>query len=192
MRTATITPRRFREPRGLRLPILVSAFAVAVVGAGALAGCGTDNPPPAATNPTTAAAEPATSVQDPWAKAADSGMTAVFGTLVNPTGSNLTVVSATSTVSKTVELHEVADVDGKAVMREKDGGFVIPANGRHELKPGGDHLMLMALTQPVRPGDEVTVTLSLKDGGTLSFTAIAKEFAGGKENYRPGMAGGKP
>jgi len=78
-------------------------------------------------------------------------------------------------------------VDGKMAMRPKDGGFTIPAKGSHEFKPGGDHLMLMDVKTPVKPGDEVTFTLTLKDGSTVKFTALGKDFAGGNESYQPGM-----
>ncbi|MFG2561590.1 copper chaperone PCu(A)C [Streptomyces sp. NPDC048496] len=188
--TATNTvPGRFA-----RLRLLTAATTGAAISLVAFTACGTSSSSSSGagaptTTPTRAAAAPVT-VKDPWAKAADSGMTAVFGTLINTTGAQLTVVSAASTVSKKTELHEVADVDGKPVMRPKDGGFVIPAKGSHQLQPGADHLMLMGLTEAVKPGDEITVTLTLKDGRTLRFTAVAKAFAGGKENYSPGMKKG--
>ncbi|WP_433345672.1 copper chaperone PCu(A)C [Microtetraspora malaysiensis] len=129
----------------------------------------------------------AISVTDPWVKGTESGMTAAFGTLVNNGDTEVTVLSATSPLSPDVELHEVVDSGGKMVMRPKEGGFTIPAHGTHQLEPGGDHIMLMGVTTPVKPGDQISFTLTFKDGGTLEFTAIGKEFAGGKENYQPGM-----
>ncbi|MFC0598248.1 copper chaperone PCu(A)C [Streptomyces palmae] len=179
-----------------RLRLLAAATTAGAISLVALTACGSDSSSSGTDTPATPSAKAAATaaapvtVKDPWAKAADSGMTAVFGTLVNTTDSPLTVVSATSTVSKKTELHEVADVDGKPVMRPKKGGFVIPAKGSHQLQPGADHLMLMGLAKAVRPGDEITVTLTLKDERTLRFTAVAKAFAGGKENYRPGMEKG--
>jgi Uncharacterized protein conserved in bacteria len=125
----------------------------------------------------------ALSVTDPWVKAADKGMTTAFGTLVNNTDKELTVVSATSPAAARVELHEVVEKDGKTTMRQKEGGFVIPARGSHTLEPGGDHLMLMDITGKVEPGDEVTFTLTFADGSTAEFTAVAKAFAGANEEY---------
>ncbi|MGW3499034.1 copper chaperone PCu(A)C [Streptomyces sp. NPDC001020] len=190
--TATNTaPGRFA-----RLRLLTAATTAGAISLVALTACGTSDSSSSGTStptatPTKAATAPVT-MKDPWvkAKADDSRMTGVFGTLVNNTGTELTVVSGTSTVSKKTELHEVADVDGKPVMRPKKGGFVIPAKGSHKLQPGSDHVMLLGLTKAVKPGDEVTVTLTLKDGRTLRFTAVAKAFAGGKENYHPGMKKG--
>jgi copper(I)-binding protein len=134
---------------------------------------------------TPATPTPTVSITDPWVKAADSGMTAAFGTLVNNTDTEIAVVSAASPASP-MELHEVVMEDGVMTMRPKDGGFVIPANGTHTLEPGGDHLMLLDIASPVAAGDEVEFTLTLSDGSTMTFTAVARPFAGGNETYDPG------
>ncbi|MER6629891.1 copper chaperone PCu(A)C [Streptomyces sp. NPDC000987] len=193
----TITPKTTPVARAARLRALAAATAAAAVCLTAVAGCGTSgssssDASASAKASAKAAATPAAAVtvKDPWVKATDSAMTGVFGTLVNTTGSKVTVVSATSTAAKKTELHEVADVDGKMVMRPKEGGFTVPARGTHQLQPGADHLMLMGLAKEVKPGDEVTVTLTFEDGRSLRFTAVAKAFAGGKENYSPGMKKG--
>jgi hypothetical protein len=112
-------------------------------------------------------------------------MTAIFGTLTNTTGSEITVVSGSTPVAKLVELHEVAMVDGAMKMRPKAGGFVVPANGTHVLKPGSDHIMLMGLTGPVAAGQTVEITLKTSDGTTITATAIGKEIAAGNETYAP-------
>ncbi|WP_433550265.1 copper chaperone PCu(A)C [Micromonospora zamorensis] len=43
-------------------------------------------------------------IRDPWVKAADKGMTAAFGTLANDGDSDVTLTSATTSVSS-MELH---------------------------------------------------------------------------------------
>jgi hypothetical protein len=163
--------------------------AVATISLPALSACGGDDgqdaPGPAPAVSSATAAE--LTVKDPWVKAADKGMTAAFGTLVNNTDHEVTVVAVSSPASK-MELHEMAMQDGKMVMRPKEGGFAIAAGGTHELAPGGDHLMLMAPTAPIKPGDELQFSLSLSDGQTVAFSAIAKPFAGAGESYAPSMA----
>ncbi|WP_433223159.1 copper chaperone PCu(A)C [Dactylosporangium sp. CS-047395] len=157
----------------------------------ALTGCGTGAATPATpatpAAPPSAAQQPALMMRDQWVKTADSGMSAAYGTLLNTTDKDVTVVAATSTASPLMELHETTMVDGKMAMKPKEGGFTIPAKGSHEFKPGGDHLMLMDVKTPVKPGTEVTFTLTLKDGGTVRFTALGKDFAGGNESYQPSM-----
>lgn len=180
---STSTNRDARYVNRLRVP----AAALAALALAFAAGCaaGGDTATAGTPGPSAPAAAPVT-VTDPWVKAGATGMTAAFGVLVNNTDHEITVVSGTSPAAKTVELHEVAMAGGAMVMRPKAGGFVIEARGSHPLKPGGDHIMLMAVTAAVKPGDHVPVTLRLADGGTVAFTAVAKDFAGGREDYQPG------
>lgn len=147
----------------------------------ALSGCA------AATTAEPATATPqakAITIVDGWVKAADSGMSAAFGTLENDGTTAVTVVGVASAASTAMQLHEtVENASGSMVMQEKKGGFTIPAKGRLELAPGGNHLMLMDLTAPIAAGDEVTFTLTMKDRSTATFTAPAKDYTGADENY---------
>lgn len=160
--------------------------AAALMAALSLAACSSTTPTPAASSAATAQA---LSVTDPWVKAADSGMTAAFGTLVNDSDQDAHIVSATTDLS-TMELHEMATNDaGEMVMRPKEGGFVVPAHGQLELGPGGDHLMFMDLTAPIEPGDDVSITLQADDGSSFTFSAPARSFSGADESYDGDGAG---
>lgn len=127
----------------------------------------------------------ALSIDDAWVKTADAGMTAIFGDLKNSGDDDLTVASASCELSA-MELHEVVGSGEDAKMRPKEGGFVVPAGEDHPLEPGGDHLMLMDLSEPVKAGDEIDFTLVLADGTEVELTAVAKDFAGGDEEYDDG------
>lgn len=130
-------------------------------------------------------------VEDAWAKAAESGMTAAFGSFTNPTGGTITLVSATSKAAAEVQLHETA-ADGASgmVMREKEGGFPIASGETLALEPGGYHLMLMGPTAPLLPGDEITLSLTFDDGSTGDLVAAVREFTGAEENYGGSDGGG--
>ncbi|MFE1398241.1 copper chaperone PCu(A)C [Nocardiopsis dassonvillei] len=132
------------------------------------------------------------SVTDPWIKAvtAEEGMTGVFGVLANGSGEEITVVSADYDAAGMVELHEVVSEGTDATMREKEGGFPIPAEGSTTLEPGGDHIMLMELTEDLQPGAEATVTVEFSDGSTTEFTAAVKDYAGANEEYEGGHGEG--
>lgn len=129
------------------------------------------------------------SISDAWVKATDgaedSTMTAAFGVLQNTTDKPLTIVSATNSASSHTELHEMAMDNGAMVMRPIAGGIPVPAGGTTTLGPGGLHVMIMDVAEPIKAGDDVTVTLTADDGSTLEFTALAKDFAGANESYRP-------
>lgn len=126
-------------------------------------------------------------ISEQWASSADMGMAAVFGTLTNSGHHEARIVAGSSPSAGRVEVHEVtADGTGVKTMRPKAGGVSIPAGGTHDLVPGGDHLMLMDLTGPLRPGADVTLTVEFDDGSTLPVTAQVRDFAGADEEYQHG------
>ncbi|MBJ7463436.1 MAG: copper chaperone PCu(A)C [Mycolicibacterium sp.] len=123
--------------------------------------------------------------EEQWASAGDGEMAAVFGTLVNNGHHEARVVSGSSPAAGRVEVHEVAGDAGAKTMRPKEGGIVLPAGGRHELAPGGDHLMLMDLTAPLAVGSDIELTVQFEDGSTLPVTVQVRDFAGANEEYQP-------
>lgn len=173
-----------------RTTMLLGALALTTVlgacGSDDAATSGSDSSGSSGTSESTSATEAESlTMTDPWIKSATEGMTAAFGTLVNSGDSDVTIVSATTDVTDVMELHEtVQNDDGAMAMQEKDGGFVVPAGGEHELAPGGDHLMIMDLLRPVEPGEAVTLTLTFDDGSTTDVEATVKEFTGADENYQ--------
>lgn len=123
-------------------------------------------------------------VSDTWVKSAESGMTSGFGVISNPTDKPIRVVGARSPkFAGAIQLHDVLMEDGAMQMKEMDGGFVVPAGGSLELKPGSEHLMFMKLKQPIKAGEMVPVMLITSDGGQLRFRAMGKVFAGANESY---------
>lgn len=129
----------------------------------------------------------AITVSDQWVKAADTGMTAAFGVLRNSSDREIRVTSAHTDDARSTEMHEVVDNGtGGTVMRQKDGGFVVPAKGSMTMVPGGEHLMLMGIPKPITTGQKVAFTLRFADGSTAEFDALARDFDGNQENYNPG------
>jgi copper(I)-binding protein len=170
------------RPRGMRSRALLSSFALSLA-AVALAGCTDDGATSDATATSPSHEAAALTITDVWVKAADTGMTGAFGILHNDSETPVTVVSASSDVANLVELHEtVADATGEMVMRPVTG-FEVPAGGELELAPGGDHIMLMGLVDPIEPGEEITIVLTTNDGSTLTATAAARTFVGANETY---------
>lgn len=153
------------------------AFAAIAAAALAAAGCGSEDP---------ATAADSIVVSSAWTKAAESGMTGAFAELENTGDHAVQIVSVSSQVSSRTELHEMAPAaDGAMAMREMDGGLTVAAGSRHSLAPGGDHLMLMDLIEPVTPGTDIEFTLTFSDGSSIDFTSQVRDFAGARENYVP-------
>ena len=60
------------------------------------------------------------------------------------------LVAATSPSAGMVEIHTMEIVNDVMTMRPVEGGLEIPAGATVELKPGGTHLMFMAVTRAVQ------------------------------------------
>lgn len=157
--------------------------AVGLVAMGGLSACSDSSTTTAADNSSQACP---ISVADGWVKAADTGMTAAFGTVVNTSADDVIISAATTPAATTMELHEVVQDNGETVMQPVADGFPVPADGELALEPGGYHLMLMDITEPIQPGDDVTFTLNCSDGATAQFTAQAKAYEGAEEQYEEG------
>jgi copper(I)-binding protein len=163
------------------IPRLSALVAISLL---ALTGCASESAP--AQTESVPAGDTVT-IEDAWVKSAPEGMSAAFGTLVNSADQNATVTSASSDASTMLELHETVENEaGAMVMREIEGGFVLPAGEDLPLEPGANHIMLMDLTAPLVAGEEVTFTLTFSDDSTYEFTAPVKDYSGANENYESG------
>jgi len=110
-------------------------------------------------------------IHDPYArvssKSAKSG--AAFMAIHNHLLKSDVLISVESTVAKKVELHTHKEVEGVMKMIKLEDGIVIPGMGHHALKRGGDHVMFMGLTQSLRHGDDIEVTLIFERGGRVKL-----------------------
>lgn len=130
-------------------------------------------------------------VSDIWVKSSEmstqGGMTAVYGTLTNNSGSDITLVGGMTSVAGVVEVHEMAMVGGEMKMQQIEGGLIIPAGQSIVLEPGGNHLMLMMLTEDITAGEEISVTFDFDGAEDLTVSGvIAKPAEGGDEEYHSG------
>lgn len=108
----------------------------------------------------------------------------MFGEIVNDSDSDMHIESIETDVAQTVEMHEmVMGDDGNMIMREYEGGFVLPAGETFMLEPGGNHFMLIGLETPLLAGETVTLTVHFDAGDPLVIEAAVKDFEGGNEPY---------
>ncbi|CUH89126.1 hypothetical protein PH5382_03072 [Phaeobacter sp. CECT 5382] len=102
------------------------------------------------------------------AKMSSSG--AAFMEIMNMSSEDDQLVEARSDIAKRVELHTHMETgDGVMKMVHVEEGFAIPAEGSHMLQRGGDHVMFMGLTQELKHGDVVPVTLVFKNAGEVTI-----------------------
>ena len=125
----------------------------------------------------TALAQPAQlEVNNAWARAtpgkAENG--AAYVTIQSPTADRL--VAASSPVAKKAELHTMS-MQGMVMKMRPIAGLDIPPGQPVTLKPGGEHIMLMGLNQPLREGQSFPLTLNFQKAGPRTVT-VAIEKAG--------------
>lgn len=165
-----------------------AGLAVAIMAAGALAACGSDSEK--------------VSVSDPWVRVTpgNQDMTAAYMMLKSDEADRLVAASVPSDVAETVELHETVseghsmddmgsdsmDDMGSDSMSEMDGqmemmgmkqvkSIALPAGKDVRLEPGGFHIMLMGLKNPIEPDDSYMITLTFEKAGEVEVEAVGRE-----------------
>ncbi len=81
----------------------------------------------------------------------------------NRGGESVELVAVATEAAEQTEIHVMEYKNDRMTMRRVEG-LQVPAGGEVALKPGGAHLMLMELRQPLRDGDEVELVLRFGDG----------------------------
>jgi copper(I)-binding protein len=78
------------------------------------------------------------------------------------------LVSASSPVAGLVEIHEMA-MDGGLMKMRAVKGIDLKPGATVELRPGGYHVMLEDLKQPLKQGEQVPVLLTFEKAGTVEI-----------------------
>jgi copper(I)-binding protein len=124
-----------------------------------------------------AAAHAQVVVDKPWVRTtvAHQTTTGAFMTITSAQGGKL--VSASSPVAASVEVHEMK-MKGDTMTMRPVAALPLPAGKPVELKAGAYHMMLMGLKAPVKFGDVVPIQLVVEDAQgkreTVEVKAIAK------------------
>lgn len=108
-------------------------------------------------------------VQDAWVRGtvSEQRATGAFMRLTAPTGA--TLVSGSSPVAASVEIHEMKLDQGVMKMRAISG-LPLPAGKPVDLAPGGYHLMLMGLKRPLAAGESVPISLVVEGADSTRQT----------------------
>lgn len=130
-------------------------------------------------------------VTSPWARAVPPVMknSAAFMTLNNTGPGRHTLVSASSSVAGVVELHTHTHEGGMMRMRQVEN-IPVPAKSTTALQPGGLHIMLMQLKEPLTEGMNINITLNFADGSSKEITAPVQkmpQMAPGAMNMKQNM-----
>ena len=118
-------------------------------------------------------------VENAWGRTSPMGAEngAFYMTVVNETGADDELLSASIDACNTVELHEMYMMENDVMgMREVPGGSIpVPAGESVELKVGGLHVMCIGKTAEFTPGDTFDVTLNFAEAGEMVVTADIRD-----------------
>lgn len=110
----------------------------------------------------TTAASAQVTVSNAWVRATVPQQTATGAFMQLTAAKDTRLVSVSSSAVPTVEVHEMSMQDHVMKMRQIPA-LTLPAGKLVELKPGGYHVMLMDLKQPMKAGDTLPLTLVFED-----------------------------
>jgi copper(I)-binding protein len=126
----------------------------------------------------------ALNIVHPWARPAAKGMNGVIYVKVTNLGSKPDVLLAIETpVAERVELHE-GSMAGGVMRMGKLKSVAIPAHGTATFQPGGNHVMLVRLKQPLAVGQMPPLTFVFQNAGRVKGTFMVMANAG---DPMPGM-----
>lgn len=119
-------------------------------------------------------------VQDAWVRAAVPGQSGTGAFMKLTAHAGLRLVGVSTPVAGVAEVHEMK-MEGDTMRMRAVAGLDLPEHKTVELKPGGYHLMLMDLRQPVAKDTAVPLMLHFQDAqgakSTLSLKAPVRSAA---------------
>lgn len=96
---------------------------------------------------------------------------------VSSTGADDALIAARTPIATTVELHDhVHDSASGAMSMVKVNSVALPAGQTVELKPGGKHVMMFGVTEPLTVGQKVDLTLVFASGAEVLVQATVSDY----------------
>ena len=116
-------------------------------------------------------------IRHPWSRATPPGAKVGVGYLeIRNNGAQPDrLLSASTSVAKRVEMHVTEQAGEVAKMRQLRA-FEVPGRERLALEPGGAHLMLVDLVQPLKKGERFSMTLRFERAGELEVQFEVQEM----------------
>ena len=117
-------------------------------------------------------------VDDPFARASAGAVKvgAVFMTLKNSGPAADALVAVESPVAARAELHTHIE-EGDIIRMRPVEAIDVPPGEAVSLRPGGQHVMLIDLRQPLKQGEVFPLTLTLANAGKMTIEVPVKSAA---------------
>ena len=127
-------------------------------------------------------------VTDAWVRGTVEGQRATGAFMTLTSSADTALVGASSPAAKIVEIHAMA-MEGGVMKMRAIARLDLPKGKPVALGPGGYHVMLMALQQSLKEGDDVPITLTFegRDGRkqTLEVKARVRALTAAPPGHKP-------
>ena len=116
-------------------------------------------------------------VENSWARETPPAATtgAAYLTLANTGSETDKLINISSGIAETIELHTTLHKDGVMKMRRVEVVEVRPGEST-VFKPGGLHIMLMGLRQPLKKDQTFPLTLEFEKAGDITVEVTVKSI----------------
>lgn len=124
------------------------------------------------------AANAPVSAQHAWARATAQSVTstAIYVTLKNEGATPLVVSGISSSIASDLQMHDMK-MEGDVMKMRPMPNFTFAPGVTAEFAPGGMHIMVEGLKQPLKAGSAFPVTITFASGETASFDVTVKDSA---------------
>jgi len=102
---------------------------------------------------------------------------AIYLTLYNTSDKWHQLVNVTSPEAAQIQLHTTVEKEGVYSMKRLET-IDLPPKKAVKLVPGATHIMVIGLSNPLREGDNIPITLIFEDGSHLQLLANIKTMTG--------------
>ena len=111
-------------------------------------------------------------ISQAWSRATPKGAKTGGGylTIENKGSAPDRLIDGSSDVAGSVQVHEMSTEGGVMKMRPVENGLTIEPGKTVKLAPGGYHLMLMDLKNPLKQGDKLPITLEFEKAGKVQVS----------------------
>lgn len=117
------------------------------------------------------------SIHAPFVPVPPADIAALYFTMVDRDGEGDRLMGVTTSAAAMSHLHASVTDGDTSRMLPVEGGIVLPPQGMTELAPGGLHVMLMALQEPLAEGDTIEVTLQFERAGAVTIEVPVRAYA---------------
>lgn len=113
---------------------------------------------------------------DPWARTTPKNTKVGSGYLyiINHSDTPDRLIAISTNGAKETEIHSMSVTNNIMEMKKTPNGIEIPGNGEITLKPGGNHIMFIGLSQPFQQNEKINAKLIFEKAGIIEVDFLVK------------------